>query len=99
VTRQANRHSGRRGDAWAAALWLVLSALTLANANASVLAQNGYSFIDAEHFATRYAKRIDHAFRAVHLTAVEGKPIAAAYYGRFPAYSYWDGCSTAAGRD
>jgi hypothetical protein len=77
----------------------VLNALTLAHANASVLAQNGYSCIDAEHFATRYSKRIDYAFRAVHLTAVEGERIAAAYYGRFPAYSYWDGCSTAAGRD
>jgi Tannase and feruloyl esterase len=40
------------------------------------------------------ANRIDYAFRAVHLTAVEAKGIAAAYYGRFPAYSYWDGCST-----
>jgi Tannase and feruloyl esterase len=45
-------------------------------------------------FATSEQKRIDYAFRAVHLTAGEGKRIAAAYYGRFPAYSYWDGCST-----
>jgi hypothetical protein len=45
-------------------------------------------------FATSEQKRIDYAFRAVHLTAVESKRIAAAYYGRFPAYSYWDGCST-----
>ena len=44
-------------------------------------------------FATSEQKRIDYAFRAVHLTAVEGKRIAAAYYGRSPAYSYWDGCS------
>jgi hypothetical protein len=28
---------------------------TLANANASALAQNDYSFIDAEHSATRHA--------------------------------------------
>ena len=45
-------------------------------------------------FATSQQKRIDYAFRAVHLTAGEGKRIAAAYYGRFPAYAYWDGCST-----
>ena len=45
-------------------------------------------------FATSEQKRIDYAFRAVHLTAVEGKRITAAYYGQFPAYSYWDGCST-----
>jgi hypothetical protein len=45
-------------------------------------------------FAASHQKRIDYAFRAVHLTATEGKRIAAAYYGRPPAYAYWDGCST-----
>jgi hypothetical protein len=39
-------------------------------------------------------KRIDYAFRAVHVTAVTAKRIAARYYGRPPAFSYWDGCST-----
>jgi len=45
-------------------------------------------------FAASPQKRIDYAFRAVHLTAIEGKRIAAAYYGRPPAFAYWDGCST-----
>jgi len=45
-------------------------------------------------FATNYQKRVDYAFRAVHMTAVEAKRIAAAYYGRAASYSYWDGCST-----
>jgi feruloyl esterase len=45
-------------------------------------------------FAASYQKRVDYAFRAVHMTAVEAKRIAAAYYGRAAAYSYWDGCST-----
>ncbi|HTR86458.1 MAG TPA: tannase/feruloyl esterase family alpha/beta hydrolase [Reyranella sp.] len=45
-------------------------------------------------FATDYAKRIDYAFRAVHMTVTEGKKMVAAYYGLAPAYSYWDGCST-----
>jgi hypothetical protein len=39
-------------------------------------------------------KRIDYAFRAVHVTAVAAKRIAAHYFGRPPAFSYWDGCST-----
>jgi Tannase and feruloyl esterase len=39
-------------------------------------------------------KRVDYAFRAVHLTAVTAKHIAARYFGRPPAFSYWDGCST-----
>jgi Tannase and feruloyl esterase len=45
-------------------------------------------------FAVSYQKRVDYAFRAVHLTAVEAKRIVAAYYARAAAYSYWDGCST-----
>ena len=45
-------------------------------------------------FAVSYQKRVDYAFRAVHMTAVEAKRIAAAYYGRAASYSYWDGCST-----
>lgn len=39
-------------------------------------------------------KVIDYAFRAVHLTADTAKRLAARYYGRPVAYSYWDGCST-----
>jgi feruloyl esterase len=46
-------------------------------------------------FALSYQKRVDYAFRAVHLTAVEAKRIVAAYYARAASYSYWDGCSTA----
>src|SRR5258708_2154825 len=45
-------------------------------------------------FAVSYQKRVDYAFRAVHMTAVEAKRITAAYYGRAASYSYWDGCST-----
>src|SRR5262245_20934463 len=39
-------------------------------------------------FALNYQKRVDYAFRAVHLTAIEAKRIAGAYYGRAPAFSY-----------
>lgn len=45
-------------------------------------------------FALSYQKRVDYAFRAVHLTAVEAKRIVAAYYARAASYAYWDGCST-----
>jgi hypothetical protein len=45
-------------------------------------------------FAVSYQKRVDYAFRAVHLTAVEAKRITAAYYARAASFSYWDGCST-----
>jgi hypothetical protein len=45
-------------------------------------------------FAMSYQKRVDYAFRAVHLTVVESKRIIAAYYARAASFSYWDGCST-----
>ena len=39
-------------------------------------------------------KEIDFGYRAVHLTAITVKNIVAAYYGKAPGYSYFDGCST-----
>jgi hypothetical protein len=39
-------------------------------------------------------KEIDWGFRAVHVTALAVKELAAQYYGKSPAYSYFDGCST-----
>lgn len=45
-------------------------------------------------FAADYGKLVDYAFRAVHRTVGAAKRLAAAYYGRPAAFSYWDGCST-----
>ena len=38
-------------------------------------------------------KRIDFAYRGVHLTAVAAKALIRAYYGKAQAYSYFTGCS------
>jgi feruloyl esterase len=46
-------------------------------------------------FALGHPDKItDFAYRAVHETAVEDKALIAAYYGRGPRLSYWEGCST-----
>ena len=46
-------------------------------------------------FALGHPDKItDFAYRAVHETAVEAKALIAAYYGRGPHLSYWEGCST-----
>jgi feruloyl esterase len=45
-------------------------------------------------FASNPQKMLDYAFRAVHVTAVTAKQIVAAYYGRAPQRSYFEGCST-----
>ena len=39
-------------------------------------------------------KEIDFGFRAVHVTIAAVKELSAAYYGKEPRYSYFDGCST-----
>ena len=41
-----------------------------------------------------FHKLVDYGFRAVHLTAVSAKTLATHLYGKAPAYSYFNGCST-----
>jgi len=46
-------------------------------------------------FAMGHPEKVaDFAYRAVHETAVRAKALIAAYYGRAPRLSYWEGCST-----
>ncbi|MFN3324819.1 MAG: tannase/feruloyl esterase family alpha/beta hydrolase [Bryobacteraceae bacterium] len=45
-------------------------------------------------FAVNSQKLYDYAFRAVHVTAMTAKKLAAAYYGSSPSRSYFVGCST-----
>ena len=49
------------------------------------------------HFASwahnNIQKEIDYGYRAVHLTAVVAKQLINLYYGKEPAYSYFEGCS------
>jgi feruloyl esterase len=39
-------------------------------------------------------KVVDYAYRSVHEMTVKSKAIIAAFYGKNPNYSYWNGCST-----
>jgi Tannase and feruloyl esterase len=89
-------NGGFAGETPAAGSRLRLRAAALLHGFATASTNTGHdaSSEPLATFATSEQKRIDYAFRAVHLTAVEGKRIAAAYYGRFPDYAYWDGCST-----
>jgi feruloyl esterase len=82
------------GGGWAG----VISYPALANA-----VQEGYatSSTDTGHeggnakFAVGHPEKIvDFSYRAVHEMVVKSKAVIAAYYGRGPRLSYWNGCST-----
>lgn len=46
-------------------------------------------------FALGHPEKItDYAYRAMHETVLKAKAITAAFYGRGPQYSYYNGCST-----
>lgn len=52
----------------------------------------GHSGMDAD-FGDDPRKRIDFAYRAVHLTAVAAKALVQAFYGQPQRYAYFTGCS------
>jgi Tannase and feruloyl esterase len=65
--------------------------------------RSGYAAVatDAGHKGNRAlfalghpAKLIDFGYRAVHESVLKAKTIIASYYGKTPAYSYWNSCST-----
>ncbi|MBT7952540.1 MAG: tannase/feruloyl esterase family alpha/beta hydrolase [Gammaproteobacteria bacterium] len=49
------------------------------------------------HFASwahnNIQKEIDYGYRSIHLTAVIAKQLSVLYYGKAPAFSYFEGCS------
>lgn len=50
---------------------------------------------DQMQFGQGHPERIvDWAYRSIHLAAEVGKLVARNHYGRFPAWSYFNGCST-----
>jgi len=49
--------------------------------------------MDGKFGETDYQRRIDFAYRGVHVTALAAKALIEAFYGQAPKYSYFSGCS------
>lgn len=60
---------------------------------ATVHTDGGHTGTSGADFATDPQARIDHAYNAYDVTAVNAKAILAARYGRGPDHSYFNGCS------
>jgi len=52
------------------------------------------SILDASFGLNNRPAEIDFGYRGVHLSRVVGETLIAAYYGRGPAHSYYNGCSS-----
>jgi feruloyl esterase len=64
----------------------------LARGYASASTDTGHLASDPTWGANR-AKEIDYGHRGTHVTAVAGKALTAAFYGRSPQHAYFNGCS------
>jgi feruloyl esterase len=60
----------------------------------SDMGHNGQVFPGATFAFNNRPAEIDYGWRATHVATVIAKGVIDAYYGRRPAYSYWEGCST-----
>ena len=89
-------NGGFAGEALDAAPRLAVRNAALRHGFLAVQTNTGHDAA-AEPLATfggDLAKRVDYAFRAVHVTVQAAKHLAQAYYDRPTAFAYWDGCST-----
>jgi feruloyl esterase len=79
---------------WAGNLSYPAMGLALAGGYATASTDTGHTGGSAS-FALEHPERVtDYAYRSEHEMTLEAKSLIAAFYGRGPKYSYWNGCST-----
>ena len=79
--------------AWAGSIQYGALAAALRRGYAAASTNAGHTGEDASFALGHPEKLTDFGFRAVHETAVQGKRTIAAFYGRAPQLSYFNGCS------
>jgi feruloyl esterase len=81
--------------AWAGSISYAALAAALRDGYAAASTDTGHTGGSAADFIPGHPEKvIDFAYRAVHEMTVAAKAIIAVHYGRPPARSYWNGCST-----
>lgn len=85
---------GVGNGAWGGSVPFPAMAAGVQRGYATVGTDTGHDGTSASFAMGHPEKLIDFAYRAVHEMTVKGKAIAAAFYGRAPRLSYFNGCST-----
>ena len=82
------------GGGWAGVISYPALAAALAEGYATSSTDTGHKGSNAEFAPGHPEKMIDYGYRAVHEMTIAAKLLISARYGRAPALSYWNGCST-----
>ena len=69
-------------------------ATSLRSGYATASTDTGHTPQEPKTWLENRERLIDYSYRALHLTTVDAKAIAEAYYSQVPKYSYYLGCST-----
>lgn len=69
-------------------------ATALRSGFATASTDTGHTADEAHTWLQDKERLIDYSYRGLHLTTVDAKAIAQAYYSQQPKYSYYSGCST-----
>ncbi len=78
---------------WSGAIVTNAMARALSENYATSSTDTGHEGSSASFALGHPEKLIDYAYRSEHEMTVKSKAIIAAFYGREPKYSYWNGCS------
>lgn len=82
------------GGGLAGSISYAAMATAVADGYASASTDTGHLASDTTEWVLDAQRREDYGHRAIHEMTVKAKAIIDAYYGAFPEYSYFNGCST-----
>lgn len=78
---------------WGGAIEYTALAAALRDGFATASTDDGDAGNDLNFFITQPERFVDFAYRSEHEMTLKAKTVIAAFYGRAPRYSYWNGCS------